>query len=223
MNKKSVCSYKIAILIILLFLLAGQVNAAESGLRINEIAWMGTEASWADEWIELYNPTDKSINLQEWKLITQDESLQVNLQGVIEPDSFFVLERTDEETLPEIEADQIYTGGLSNEGQYLKLVKDNEVIHEVNDAAGWRAGNSDECKTMEKGKEGWHTSRETGGTPKEVNSEPLPKEEQMPAKPLTSSLEQGYSDFWFTLMVALVTSAFSALVIYYLKQQLKSK
>ncbi len=205
--------------ILLVFLLVGFVKAAQPGLLVNEIAWMGTEESWADEWIELYNTSDQEISLEEWKLVTEDKNLNIDLQGTIEPNSFFILERTDDETLPEIKADQIYTGSLTNEGQYLKLMKGEKVIQEINDKAGWRAGNSD-YKTMERGEE-WHTSREQGGTPKEENSELVPKEEQMPAKPLTSSLSHNHNNFWFTLVVALVMSSFSVVVIYFLERGLK--
>lgn len=212
---------KLLLSVLLLFLLVGLTRAAQPELLINEINWMGNEGSWADEWIELYNSSDKKINLEKWKLTTADESLSIDLKGAVKPNSFFILERTDDGTLPEIEADQIYTGGLNNGGQYLKLIKDGQVIQEINDKAGWRAGNKSDYKTMERGEEGWHTSRKEGGTPGKRNGEPVSKEEQMPAKPLTSSLNQGYSDFWFTLMVALGMSIFSAAIIYVLKRELR--
>ena len=212
-------SYCRIILLIAVFLMVGSsVSAAESGLRINEIAWMGTKESYADEWIELYNPTEEEINLEKWSLVTEDEDLNINLKGTIEPQSFFILERTDDETLPEIKADQTYTGGLNDNGQYLKLKKNEEIIQEINDKAGWRAGGTEKHKTMERGEE-WHTSRKTGGTPGKVNSEPELEEEQMPAKPLTASLPRT-SDFWFTLLVASGMSLFSAAVIYFLKWEL---
>jgi len=219
MNKKA-NSYKTTILIILLFLLIGQVKAAETDLVINEIAWMGTENSYANEWIELKNNTDKTINLRGWKLKTADEDLVINLKGEVAPNSFFVLERTDDETLPEVKADQIYKGGLNNKGQYLKLLKNDKVVQEVNDKAGWRAGNSEDYKTMEKGKE-WHTSQVEGGTPKKKNSEFIPKKEQMPSKPLTSSLNQDLNNFWITLVIALLVSSFSVVILFLLKRELK--
>jgi hypothetical protein len=39
---------------------------------INEIAWMGTEASPQDEWIELFNNTGYVVNLGGWKLTQYD-------------------------------------------------------------------------------------------------------------------------------------------------------
>ncbi|MEF8846968.1 MAG: lamin tail domain-containing protein [Candidatus Paceibacterota bacterium] len=200
-------------------MIGSSVEAAGSSLRINEIAWMGTESSWADEWIELYNSADKTINLKDWRLVTQDENLQIDLQGEIAPDSFFILERTDDKTLSDTEADQIYTGGLNNNGQYLKLKRKEVVLQEVNDKAGWRAGRVEGYKTMEKGKK-WHTSRKEGGTPGKVNSEPEPEKEQMPARPLTTSLPQT-TNFWFTLVMASITAIFSVFIIFYLKQLLE--
>ena len=35
---------------------------------INEIAWMGTAASYSDEWIELYNTTDSPVTIANWSL-----------------------------------------------------------------------------------------------------------------------------------------------------------
>ncbi|MBU0476438.1 lamin tail domain-containing protein, partial [Patescibacteria group bacterium] len=35
---------------------------------INEIAWMGTEASASDEWLELYNPSDIDVDIANWSI-----------------------------------------------------------------------------------------------------------------------------------------------------------
>jgi hypothetical protein len=35
----------------------------QSTIVINEIAWSGTAASYADEWIELHNPSPQPIDL----------------------------------------------------------------------------------------------------------------------------------------------------------------
>ena len=90
-------------------------------VAINEIAWMGTEASYNDEWIELYNNTDFSINLVGWVLKAGDGSPEINLTGIISAKSFYLLERTDDYSVPGISADQIYTGALGNSGENLEL------------------------------------------------------------------------------------------------------
>ncbi len=50
--------------------------------------WMGSEASSADEWIELYNPGDREINLSGWTITraTDDgESIMLRLEGTVAP------------------------------------------------------------------------------------------------------------------------------------------
>ena len=44
----------------------------QSNVVINEIAWMGSAASASDEWIELKNTTNESINLSGWTLQSVD-------------------------------------------------------------------------------------------------------------------------------------------------------
>ena len=50
---------------------------------INEIAWMGTDASPNDEWIELYNRTEKEIALSNWVLYAKDGVPYIPLSGAI--------------------------------------------------------------------------------------------------------------------------------------------
>lgn len=65
-------------------------RAAETGsVVINEIAWMGNDNSSADEWIELYNNTDAAADLAGWKIISQDGSPEILLEGKIFPKVFF--------------------------------------------------------------------------------------------------------------------------------------
>lgn len=214
---------KILLLVTISFLIGLGVRAAQSEVVINEIAWMGTEKSHYDEWIELYNP-GSTIDLEGWILKAEDGSPEIHLKGEIKEQAFFILERTDDDTLPDIEKNQIYTGGLHDQGENLKLIDDQgRVVDQVESELGWKAGNKAEHKTMERDSQGWHTSREQEGTPNRPNSEPIPQSEQMPAKPLTSSLNQGISKTWFTLMVALTMSLFSGAVIYFLKRELKRK
>jgi len=116
---------------------------------INEVAWMGTAASSADEWIELYNTTDQPIDLTGWTLesttdgtpsFTFDAAHCRNL--VIPAQGFFLLERTDDNTVSDIPADCIYTGSLVNSGESLAL-KDptGTVIDTANgDGGAWPAG-----------------------------------------------------------------------------------
>ncbi|MFN4218129.1 MAG: lamin tail domain-containing protein [Candidatus Bipolaricaulia bacterium] len=119
---------------------------------ISEVAWMGTQADSNDEWIELYNTTGQAIDLTGWKLEAADGTPSITLSGTIPAHSFFLLERTDDTTVSDISADQIYTGSLSNSGEALSL-KDpsNNVIDTANgDGGAWPAGTSSPRATMER-------------------------------------------------------------------------
>lgn len=153
---------------------------------INEIAWMGTEANTADEWIELYNNTHSIINLSGWTLKSQDGTPIINLSQTIQPKSFYLLERTDNETVPGIDADQFFTGALGNEGEEIGLYdQNNNLIEKINctknereGCKNWFAGENDTKQTMERKNprslgnqsESWATSQNVGGTPKAQNS-----------------------------------------------------
>jgi len=121
---------------------------------INEIAWMGTATSSFDEWIELYNTTEQPINLNGWMLksLTGDSpDPQIVLSGTIGAFGYFLLERTDDTSISDISADQIYTGALSDTGEYLEL-RDiaNEVIDSVDGSAEWPAGDNTTKSSMER-------------------------------------------------------------------------
>jgi len=155
------------LLIALLFLLSP--FAAKGTIVINEIAWMGTENSANDEWIELYS--DQQVNLTGWILEAADETPFINLEGTISANSYFLLERTDDNSVPNITADQVYTGALENSGEYLKLKNsEGRIIDEINASAGWPAGNNSTKQTMERTTNDWQTSSISEGTPKTQNS-----------------------------------------------------
>jgi len=167
---------------ILFLILIPSITAAANPLDvvINEIAWMGTTNSANDEWLELYNNTDNSINLDGWQLIAQDGTPKITLSGIIPVNSFYLLERTNDDTVPGISADKIYTGALGNNGENLKLYdSSNNVIDGVDCSTGWFAGlGKPEYKTMERinslvgssDSSNWQTSQNPGGTPKTKNS-----------------------------------------------------
>ncbi len=146
-------------------------SAANFQININEIAWMGNQESANDEWIELKNNTDQEINLTGWILKAEDGTPEISLQGTIAPNGYFLLERTDDNTLPEIIADQIYTGALNNSGEFLELYNpDNNLIDSINAFDKWPAGDNETKQTMEKINSDWQNSANPGGTPKQANS-----------------------------------------------------
>jgi len=170
-----------------MFVLLIPIPVMAANILINEIAWMGTEASGNDEWLELFNNSTGEINLGGWKIEANDGSPKINLDGIIPANGYFLLERTDDDSVPDILADQFYTGSLSNAGEWLKLYDaDNNLIDEINAATdnGWPGGDNDTKQTLERTDgTSWQTSLEPGGTPKSANSitnlteEPIMKNE----------------------------------------------
>ncbi|MBT3391173.1 MAG: lamin tail domain-containing protein [Chloroflexi bacterium] len=119
-------------------------------ILINEVAWSGTNASSYDEWIELHNPGVENIDLSGWILVADDDSPHVSLAGSIAPGGFYLLERSDEDTVANIPADLIYTGTLSNSGEVLRLLgPSGELVDSANLSGGnWPAGNADPRAAM---------------------------------------------------------------------------
>lgn len=172
------------------------VTFAASSVRsiiINEVAWAGTTSSLTgDEWIELYNSTNATINITGWTLRAADGTPSITLNGTIPAGGYFLLERH-ENTVSDILADQTYTGELSNSGEALTLRDGaNTVIDTANgNGGGWPAGSSSTYGTMERvststeNDSSWNTNngiKRNGknanggdilGTPKSSNS-PLP-------------------------------------------------
>ncbi|NOY57950.1 MAG: hypothetical protein GXO75_03320, partial [Calditrichaeota bacterium] len=125
--------------IVLTFLQSIAANPGD--VVINEIAWGGTAASSYDEWIELYNPTSSSIDITNWQISAADGTPVIPLSGVIPAKGFFLLERSDDNTVSDIAADQIFTGALSNSGENLQLLDNgSNVIDQVDFSGGWPAG-----------------------------------------------------------------------------------
>jgi len=164
---------------------------------INEIAWMGTSAGYQDEWIELYNNTDREINLSDWSLGAMDGIPEINLTGIIFANDFYLLERTNDTTVSDISANQIYTGALENDGEKLELFDpNNNLIDSVDCSMGWFKGGDTNKISMERinstlngsDPSNWANNNlitrngldaggnNINGTPKAQNSLPLPED-----------------------------------------------
>lgn len=116
-------------------------NFLSQNIVINEIAWMGTEASADDEWIELFNNTNEEIDLTGWKVKSLEGSLEIKLAGKILPNNYFLLERTNDQAVSDIMADQIYVGTLGNNGEKLELRDaNNNLIDFINCSLSWFFG-----------------------------------------------------------------------------------
>jgi len=155
------------------FLLFGALQvAAAAEVEINELAWMGTTQSTADEWIELRNTTSGTISLNGWTLTAADGTPSIALSGTIPGAGFFLLERTDDSSVPGVAANQLYTGALENGGETLELRDGAGTL--IDSASGWSAGDNATKATMERNGTGWQTATaayDVGlGTPKAANT-----------------------------------------------------
>jgi hypothetical protein len=119
---------------------------------INEIAWMGTIASFNDEWIELYNNTTSTIDLAGWSLKAEDGSPSITFStGTIEAQGFYLLERTDDQVISDIKADFIFKGSLNDEGEKLELRdREGNLVDLVDCSLCWFAGENEKKQTMER-------------------------------------------------------------------------
>jgi len=172
---------KICFSFLFLLVFASLVQAANSSdVVINEIAWMGTSVSYNDEWIELYNNTNSSINLDGWTLKAKDGTPEISLAGEISAKGLFLLERTDDEAVPNVSSDQIYKGALGNSGENLELTDSlGNLVDSVNSGSAWFGGDNSTKKTMERKSvlisgsdpSNWQTSENPGGTPKVINGQ----------------------------------------------------
>ncbi|ARI77925.1 phospholipase D-like domain-containing protein [Halobacillus mangrovi] len=122
--------------------------AGTQDVVVSEVAWMGTNVSYNDEWIELYNNTFSSISLDGWTINAVDGSPAIELSGTIPAGGYFLLERTDDSTVSDITADLIYSGSLSNSGETLELRDDGQAVIDTVD--NWYAGDNDTKASMER-------------------------------------------------------------------------
>ena len=145
-------------------------------IMINELAWAGTFASANDEWIELYNTSNEAINLTGWTL-TDGGDIRINLHGTISSRGYFLLERTDNSTIVDISANQIYRGNLRNSGETLRLTDPTgSLVDSANGSGGsWPAGDAASRKSMERVGQGgnWGTFTGVGGAGHDAAGNPI--------------------------------------------------
>ena len=112
---------------------------------INEVIWMGTANSVNDEWIELKNIWGISLDLTGWQLLDKDQQIKIifSEKDVIPANGFYLLERTNDDSAPNVSADLIYTGALNNTDEALYLFNaDCQLEDEVVANLDWPAGNN---------------------------------------------------------------------------------
>ncbi|TSC89617.1 MAG: endonuclease G, mitochondrial [Parcubacteria group bacterium Gr01-1014_3] len=146
-------------------------------LVINEVAWMGSVNSTSDEWIELKNISGQEIDLSGWQVLDMGDDIKAKLTGKLVPGGFYLLERTDDNSVPGVTMDQKYTGALSNVGEGLRLFNSNcDLADEAMAAPDWSAGDNSSKRTMERQADlSWrnydgNATNGIYGTPKAQNS-----------------------------------------------------
>ncbi|PIR71982.1 MAG: hypothetical protein COU42_02865 [Candidatus Nealsonbacteria bacterium CG10_big_fil_rev_8_21_14_0_10_36_24] len=139
---------------------AGEEELPTLEVIINEIAWMGTGANSVDEWIELYNNTDQDINLFGWRLKSSDGGPNIIFGEIpetsiittttISTNGFYLLERTDDNTISDIPADWqgSFGNGLGNnpDCEILSLYDQNDNLIDRTvclDDGNWPAGKNE--------------------------------------------------------------------------------
>ncbi len=113
---------------------------------ISEVAWMGSNDNANAEWIELYNDGEAE-DVTGWTLKSADGQPDINLTGTIAANSYALLERTSDDTVPNVTAFLIYTGSLGNSGELLELRdSDGALIDSVDGRDSWSIGGNNETK-----------------------------------------------------------------------------
>jgi hypothetical protein len=132
---------------------------------ITEIAWMGTKASTADEWIEIVIIGEDVVDVHNWVLVWGNYTTELGKYAnefiltrhgmnpdeplYIPPGYPTLFERTDDTTISDIDNSFIYTGALPNTGTYIAILNANrEIVDEIDNTGGWFAGNNTTKATM---------------------------------------------------------------------------
>ena len=168
---------------------------SRSKVIINEIAWMGGFNSANDEWIELKNISNNSLDVSGYQLIDRDEKIKIVFEkgSVIPANGFYLLERTDDAAVLEAKADVVYNGILSNSNDGIRLFNGEcDLVDEALASPDWPAGDNAAKKTMERNLSGfsWHTSSGVGGTPKKENSQAVLAKIQEAAATISEETEE---------------------------------
>ncbi len=143
------------------------VLAAEPGaVVINEVAWMGTEASSFDEWIELFNTTDAPVDIANWSIFGADsgECLDFDdadqiVSTVIPARGYLLYANGDDEVVDAGGGSLVDVGDSTislNNGSpgHLELYDapgcTGTLVDALDASSGWPAGDNDAKATMER-------------------------------------------------------------------------
>ncbi len=139
----------------------GAPTAAFAAVVINEVAWMGTSASANAEWVELKNTDSAPVSLAGWTLTSLSGTPSIGLTGSIAANGFYLLERTSDVSVPEVSADQVYSGAMANGGLTLVLKDAAGVAQDtVEGGTDWKniGGDNTSKQTPQRTQTGWVTA-----------------------------------------------------------------
>jgi hypothetical protein len=186
-------------------------------LIISEVAWMGTPEDSGNEWIELRNASDTQIDVANYWVLDKSEQIKAHLPTkTLAAGAFYLLERGDD-AIPSTTADFVYTGGLSNSNEGLRLFDPSCTLADQIVSLKWPAGNATQKRTMERGGD-WQWYTYTGnafngilGTPKTENTAPkTPAGQYIPPPVTTTTTHVAVESNPISTEVANVSSATTA-------------
>lgn len=146
-------------------------------VAINELMWMGSSASSADEWVELKNTTAIPIDLAGWRITKLSSGVETPMltitSGMIPAGGFFVIANDPAETSRLLNAPQLVDAGMSLVNSKLQVTlydAANTLVDRADDGSGsplageYQSGSI--WKSMERNplggdgtvKESWHTA-----------------------------------------------------------------
>ncbi|MDP4175844.1 MAG: CotH kinase family protein [Bacteroidota bacterium] len=159
----------------------------EKSIVINEINYKSNEAMNSEDWIELYNSSDSTVNLYGCNLSDSDSThnYEIPPNSVIAPKGYLVICR-DKNAFSSIFPNQKhvvgnFSFGLDNKGEKIILRDPNKIILDsltYNNKGEWPAEADGEGYTLELKNSkldnslahSWAISKVKGGTPGEINS-----------------------------------------------------
>jgi hypothetical protein len=118
---------------------------------INEIAWAGSLDNSSDEWIELYNTTNQTIDLTGWYIEDDVSSSYTIVSGSVSPHGYFLIEDA-ETSVSNVVANSVIGLSFANAGDSLVFKNSTGVVIDtVNGSGGaWYSGDPLTKATMER-------------------------------------------------------------------------
>ncbi len=126
---------------------------ASAQVIINEVMWMGSDISTADEWIELKNLSTSTVDLNGWLIQGAGTGTSsIILEGIIAAGGYYLItnfqpSNASSSLVNSIVPNKVINLSLSNSGEQLILKDANGAIIDRTPLGAWPAGtNSDELK-----------------------------------------------------------------------------